>query len=526
MRLGIWILATAALLAACGGGGGGGTPCDDDTDCPVGATCESDKCVARECDVDASCPIGAVCEGGRCSEGCRDERDCSTGAPFCDTSGGTPGACVTCRTSDDCQSGYQCDDHACVQTCRDDVDCTTGHCDTGRRVCVECTENAHCSTGEVCDARECVPGCDDDNQCPAGAPRCDTDRGEHGTCVECRGNSDCGTGTCSDDGTCTPGPTRALDVLFIVDDSNSMAPEQQALTAAFPTFVNALEAAVGYRPDLHLGVVTTSIAITQFPGSTDCREIGFDGALQPGPGGTSCLQGSDAFLRDVAVPGAGRNVNYAGTLDAAFACMASVGTAGCGFEQPLEVLRRALDGSVARNAGFLRPDAALAVIILSDEDDCSVSNQELFSTTNDTLGPRTSFRCFEYGVRCNPDDPRSVGAKTGCVSRDDSPYVARVSSYVDFLRALRSPERLYVSVLAGPATLPATVSVGIAPRTANSPELLSACAVTTSGIDADPAIRLATFVEGFPDHGSFISACDDFDDALATAGAQAARLLE
>jgi len=48
------------------------------------------------------------------------------------------------------------------------------------------------------------------------------------------------------------------------------------------------------------------------------------------------------------------------------ACIAAVGTHGCGIEQPLEAMRVALD-----MPDFHRDDAVLGVIIVTDEDDCS-----------------------------------------------------------------------------------------------------------------------------------------------------------
>jgi len=56
-----------------------------------------------------------------------------------------------------------------------------------------------------------------------------------------------------------------------------------------------------------------------------------------------------------------------------FGCLANVGTMGSSLEMPLETMKLALvdrvsDGS---NAGFRRDDALLAVVFLSDEEDCS-----------------------------------------------------------------------------------------------------------------------------------------------------------
>src|SRR5437870_1742856 len=47
---------------------------------------------------------------------------------------------------------------------------------------------------------------------------------------------------------------RNLDILFVVDNSGSMAAEQQQLTANFPQFINVLQQIEGGLPDIHLGV--------------------------------------------------------------------------------------------------------------------------------------------------------------------------------------------------------------------------------------------------------------------------------
>ncbi len=59
-----------------------------------------------------------------------------------------------------------------------------------------------------------------------------------------------------------------------------------------------------------------------------------------------------------------------------FRCMATVGTEGTRWEKGLEAMQKALSsdmisGDGAPNAGFLRDDAFLTVIFLTDEDDCS-----------------------------------------------------------------------------------------------------------------------------------------------------------
>ena len=94
-----------------------------------------------------------------------------------------------------------------------------------------------------------------------------------------------------------------------------------------------------------------------------------------------------------------------------FGCIAAVGENGCGFEHQLGAVARALGADGARapveNDGFLRPDAALAIVLVSDEDDCSapVTSPLYDAVQNLTLasamGPPSSFRCSEFGHLCS-----------------------------------------------------------------------------------------------------------------------------
>src|SRR5260221_13076794 len=89
--------------------------------------------------------------------------------------------------------------------------------------------------------------------------------------------------------------------------------------------------------------------------------------------------------------------NYTGALSAAFSAIASAGAAGCGFEQHIEAAKRALNNNPA-NAGFLLPTAFLAIVIIADEDDCSMEHTTLLPSDTSQLGPLQSFRCTRYDL--------------------------------------------------------------------------------------------------------------------------------
>src|SRR5262249_55622387 len=63
-----------------------------------------------------------------------------------------------------------------------------------------------------------------------------------------------------------------------------------------------------------------------------------------------------------------------------FSCVAQVGVDGSGMEQPLKGARMALTDKITdgTNAGFLRPDALLGIVFMTDEDDQSGDTTDAF----------------------------------------------------------------------------------------------------------------------------------------------------
>lgn len=75
------------------------------------------------------------------------------------------------------------------------------------------------------------------------------------------GGSDETTGAVTGGTTCVencPETCTAVDILFVIDDSNSMAPHQQDLALAAPAFADSLFASLPEGTDLHVGVTTST----------------------------------------------------------------------------------------------------------------------------------------------------------------------------------------------------------------------------------------------------------------------------
>jgi hypothetical protein len=116
------------------------------------------------------------------------------------------------------------------------------------------------------------------------------------------------------------------------------------------------------------------------------------------------------------------------TLESDFVANVSVGTTGSGKEQGFRAMQLALTDRIAdgTNAGFLRPGARLAVIIVSDEDDCS-----------DPASP--------------PAVLFSASGADACHSDDAQGKLRPVKDYVDAVSAPLAGERrdVVVAVIAG-----------------------------------------------------------------------------
>jgi hypothetical protein len=135
-------------------------------------------------------------------------------------------------------------------------------------------------------------------------------------------------------------PTDRVDILWVIDNSNSMGAEQDTLAAGFQSFAMELE---NTGTDFHLGVITTTFL---YGDTNRGKLIGEPAYITP----------DDDYLR-------------------LFPERVKVGVDGDGKEKGLEAAAWALSSvmteGVGPNAGFLRPDAHLLVVFVSDEDDCS-----------------------------------------------------------------------------------------------------------------------------------------------------------
>lgn len=203
--------------------------------------------------------------------------------------------------------------------------------------------------------------------------------------------------TCED---CAPARSK-VDLLAVVDNSGSMSEEQEMLRQALPGMTQVLltgdldgdgDQDVPAVESLNVAVTSTTMGLDATV--PNCPRDGDDGAfLDSGCGG-------------------GAFVHWDGTAPAtdvydAMQCRVSLGIDGCGFEQPFEAILRGVTPSTSDivfrdgpgigdgfNAGFIRDDAALAILLLTDEDDCSANDHDLYEPSSTSFPGDLNLRCF------------------------------------------------------------------------------------------------------------------------------------
>jgi hypothetical protein len=227
---------------------------------------------------------------------------------------------------------------------------------------------------------------------------------------------------------------RLVDLLFVIDNSATMAAKQALVVQRLSTVIQELQAFDGGIPDLHIGIVSTDLGAGQGEAGGDCAvPLGDRGLLwgnDPTPGVRASVAGAPngcglaagaRWIETHRCPDGDRSiVNYSGDLADVFSCMVrALGTRGCGYSHALESARLALEpqpGINDANRGFLRKKAFLAIIIVSDKDDCSapadsVLNDGLFSAR--TPGDNPLLRCATRGHVCGGQAIPNYDPQTG-----------------------------------------------------------------------------------------------------------------
>ncbi|MBC8066995.1 MAG: hypothetical protein IAG13_01570, partial [Deltaproteobacteria bacterium] len=370
---------------------------------------------------------------------------------------------------------------------------------------------------------------------------------------------------------------RSADILFVIDNSGSMGVEQGVLASNFPAFFDVLEReqlGASYR----VGFTTTdsSVGVGGLRLSS-CRErlgdfLFSDGEVIIEESQSGCLSSCSTdvvgtvptITADDGVPSprpwiekTGARTNLADGVDVAEAmrCAGPQGINGDGFEAPLEAMRGVIDGE--RNSqGFLRDEALLAVIFVTDETDCSMppgNAQRLISAEGRPLWSDpsselpTSAVCWNAGTactggpgiydECHTEDHGWDGLPAGA---DEETVLYPVSRYVDALRdvsqrksARGGTSQVLVAVIGGvPLDYP---DAGVLPfQDSDDPEfnleygIGPSCGRGTETVHSPPGlppVRVREFAEAFATERNVFSICSpDYTAALEQIGGALGRL--
>ena len=339
------------------------------------------------------------------------------------------------------------------------------------------------------------------------------------------------------------------DVLFMVDNSPSMDAMQAELRARFPQLIKTLSGLnQGGSLDLHIGVVTSDYGAGDTAGGgCEASPGGQKGLLQTvgAAADATCLPPLNAPYISYQVDALGNvtsNLPSGQDVATTFTCMASVGAGGCGFEHQLESVYAALHNT-NENSGFLRDDAALAVVFVTNEDDGSAPpDAKFYESAADVsvFGAYDTFRQTRFAIECSDKLPPygndAVGTLSNCVGAPQNVGLAYdISRYINMFTQPISgggikddPSQIALLAIAAPAT-PVTlvlVTSGTGLGVPPNPTYVPCGAIGTGCVErlehscqnsvdpaffGDPAVRIDSVVNAATVHQLW-SICGDTED--------------
>lgn len=159
-----------------------------------------------------------------------------------------------------------------------------------------------------------------------------------------------------------------IDILWVIDNSGSMANSQTNLANNFAAFIQQF-ASKGY--DFQIAVTTTEAWVDYYNSSVNYSRYRMGSATQVG----------NYRILNPATP----------NLQTEFIANIKQGINGTGDERAFSSLKKALTNTANITDGFPRPDAFLSVIIVSDEDDNSRNSSNMTGGTLDSVDSYMTF---------------------------------------------------------------------------------------------------------------------------------------
>ena len=362
-----------------------------------------------------------------------------------------------------------------------------------------------------------------------------------------------------------------VDILFVIDNSGSMGEEQATLAQNFESFINVLEEP-GVEANYRIAVTTTDNGNPWCQGTgpeagkarlTSClsrpTEFVFNGAMMVDAFAEACeavcpAEWTNIEIQPSVVTGdseerarpwleniEGRtNLPEGLTTTQAFQCFGPQGIDGCGFESHLESMWKALRRSTTDGDpmfGFIRSNAILSIVHVTDEADCSHNNDHetiflpegnrVFWSDQDAASP-TSAVCWNAGVQCDGNGCQSVNLDVNGNQVEGDPEKEAVlrplSRYTEIVQQLENqkqeitPDQEVLVALIGGVNSDGSVSYQ---ESLTDPQFQADFGIgpgcESSAGRAVPPVRLREFAEEFQVAGAnnMFSICDaDYSPAL------------
>jgi hypothetical protein len=369
-----------------------------------------------------------------------------------------------------------------------------------------------------------------------------------------------------------------IDILFVIDNSGSMGEEQAILANNFGSFIEVLEAE-DVEANYRIGITTTDNGNPWCPpGETtpeagnlvlrSCKDRLGDFLFNNGAVDVQDLACNDICTLSSAeleilptttdfdptakprpwlenIEGVKNIPSSTSTADA-FKCFGPQGINGCGFESPLEsmylALRRA-ENADEDEYGLIRAQAILAVVIVTDEEDCSYNEEyaEIFAAdgnkvfwSDPTAAFPTSAVCWNAGVECIGDpsnydscDPVNKDVNGNSTAWDDAAVMHPMSRYYGLLDGLEQQKQdfnanqeVIVALIGG---VDASGNVVYADVSATDPEFQDnfgigpGCTAPSGGpepVKAVPPVRIRDVVNRYTEGNMFSICNDDYSEAF------------
>src|SRR5690606_37853008 len=152
------------------------------------------------------------------------------------------------------------------------------------------------------------------------------------------------------------------------------------------------------------------------------------------------------------------------------------------------------------NSAFVRTDSILATILLTDEEDCSAADPELFDPTSSTYGPtELNLRCFNHPEAVHPVSRFTNGLKALRADPQDVIFAAIAGVPTDLVS---DPTAIDYDAILSDGRMIETIDPDMTNR------LLPSCNVEGVGV-AFPPRRIVQVAQSFGSNGVVQSICQE-----------------